>query len=85
MDDSSPDSCSLGVRAMYGLLENGRTDGFETRSHGQSEIESKQSKIRIWDQNQSGIWVRLQGLSSCVKHFMKSPLSKNCRYTQLTS
>jgi hypothetical protein len=44
MDDSSPDSCSLGVRAMYGLLENGRTDGFETRSHGQSVIESKQSK-----------------------------------------
>jgi hypothetical protein len=23
--------CSLGVRVMYGLLENGRTDGFETR------------------------------------------------------
>jgi hypothetical protein len=22
--------CSLGVRVMYGLLENGRTDGFET-------------------------------------------------------
>jgi hypothetical protein len=25
MDDSSPDSCSLGVRAMYGLLEYHRT------------------------------------------------------------
>jgi hypothetical protein len=23
--------CSLGVRVMYGLLENGRPDGFETR------------------------------------------------------
>jgi hypothetical protein len=32
MDDSSPDSCSLGVLTMYGLLGNGRTDGFETRS-----------------------------------------------------
>jgi hypothetical protein len=32
MGDSSPDSCSLDVRAMYGFLENGRTDGFETRS-----------------------------------------------------
>jgi hypothetical protein len=30
MDDSSPNSCSLGVRVMYGLLEDSRTDGFET-------------------------------------------------------
>jgi hypothetical protein len=32
MDDSSPDSCSLGVRVMYGFLKNGRTDGLQTRS-----------------------------------------------------
>jgi hypothetical protein len=32
MDDSSPDSCSLDVRVTYGFLENGRTDGFQTRS-----------------------------------------------------